>query len=612
MHDFAPVQVTPHPPQLPLLLRLVSQPLAAFPSQFPKPALHEAIAHEPLAQVAVALVREHATPQPPQLPSELSAVSQPFAGIPSQSAKPARQAYEHEDPEHETEELGLAGQAAPQPPQWLTLLVVLTSQPSAPLLLQSPKPPLHENPQAELLQNELALARPGHALAHAPQWLALLVVLVSQPLVALPSQLPKPAPHDATWHEPEAHVALPLLTLHVRPHIPQWLLLLSAVSQPFAGIASQLPKPAVQLERVHAPAVHAAAPLANEHALPHIPQCAVESREVSQPLAALPSQSPKPALHVNLQAELEHETVAFARAGQALPQEPQCEALLVVLTQDIPQSVSPAPQPLTQTRMELQLGVPPEQALPQALQLAAVPSGVSQPFAVLPSQFAKPALQLAMAQAPAVHVLLALGSEHVRPHAPQLLSLVRVSTHVMPQRVSAGAQPVPHAPPLQMGVAPEHALAHMPQLALVSRALSQPLALLPSQLPKPIAQAYWHCPAALQVEGMLGRGAHDPHVPPQPSSPHTRPAQSGVHPGGTNTSGIDASGPLASGALPASLLASLLASIAAAASIVASVPVASGPASGNTNCASKSNGIGVAVVGSHWPPSPQDRPRAAH
>jgi hypothetical protein len=117
--------------------------------------------------------------------------------------------------------LGLPAQGCPHPPQWLTLLVVLTSQPSAPLLLQSPKPPLHENPQAELLQNELAFALPGHALAHAPQWLVLLVVLVSQPFVALPSQLPKPAPHDATWHEPEAHVALPLLTLHVRPHIPQ-------------------------------------------------------------------------------------------------------------------------------------------------------------------------------------------------------------------------------------------------------------------------------------------------------------------------------------------------------------------------------------------------------
>jgi hypothetical protein len=88
MHDFAPVHVTPQPPQLPLVLRLVSQPLAALPSQFPKPALHEAMAHEPLAQVAVALVREHATPQPPQFASELSAVSQPLAGIPSQSAKP--------------------------------------------------------------------------------------------------------------------------------------------------------------------------------------------------------------------------------------------------------------------------------------------------------------------------------------------------------------------------------------------------------------------------------------------------------------------------------------------------------------------------------------------
>jgi hypothetical protein len=257
------------------------------------------------------------------------------------------------------------------------------------------------------------------------------------------------------------------------------------------------------------------------------------------------------------------------------------------------------------------LGVPPEQALPQALQLAAVPSGVSQPFAVLPSQFAKPALQLAMAQAPAVHVLLALGSEHVRPHAPQLLSLFCVLTQVMPQRVSPGAQPVPQAPPLQMGVAPEHALAHMPQLDAVSRALSQPLALLLSQSPKPIAQAYWHCPAALQVEGMLGRGAHEPHVPPQPSSPHTRPVQSGVHPGGTNTSGIDASGALASGALLAS---GSLASLGTAASIDASTMAASidgVSASTGANCASRSNGTLLTTLETQRPPSPHVSPRAS-
>ena len=81
--------VTPQPPQLPLRFVLVSQPFASLPSQFAKPALHEAIEHVPLAHVAVAFAREHPTPHPPQLLVELSGVSQPFVMLPSQFPLPA-------------------------------------------------------------------------------------------------------------------------------------------------------------------------------------------------------------------------------------------------------------------------------------------------------------------------------------------------------------------------------------------------------------------------------------------------------------------------------------------------------------------------------------------
>jgi hypothetical protein len=57
-------------PQLPqfaeLVFRFASQPSAALPSQFPKPALHVRIPQVPDEQVAVAFKREQAVPQLPQ------------------------------------------------------------------------------------------------------------------------------------------------------------------------------------------------------------------------------------------------------------------------------------------------------------------------------------------------------------------------------------------------------------------------------------------------------------------------------------------------------------------------------------------------------------------
>jgi hypothetical protein len=68
------VHVPPAPhefPQVPQLFgsvrRLVSQPLAAFPSQFPKPGLHVAMMHAPLKQADVACAKLQKVPQVPQL-----------------------------------------------------------------------------------------------------------------------------------------------------------------------------------------------------------------------------------------------------------------------------------------------------------------------------------------------------------------------------------------------------------------------------------------------------------------------------------------------------------------------------------------------------------------
>lgn len=84
-----------HAPQLPLSARvLTSQPFAGLPSQSAKPGLHAPIAHTPAPQLALALAKLQRTPQPPQLFTSLApvAVSQPLPAAPSQSPKPAAHA----------------------------------------------------------------------------------------------------------------------------------------------------------------------------------------------------------------------------------------------------------------------------------------------------------------------------------------------------------------------------------------------------------------------------------------------------------------------------------------------------------------------------------------
>jgi hypothetical protein len=71
-------QVLPHAPQLLTSATSdFSQPLLSVPSQLPKFGAHVLILQLPVAQVAVALVREQLTPHPPQLVTVSSFCSQP-------------------------------------------------------------------------------------------------------------------------------------------------------------------------------------------------------------------------------------------------------------------------------------------------------------------------------------------------------------------------------------------------------------------------------------------------------------------------------------------------------------------------------------------------------
>ena len=72
----------PHTPQLAVVLRLVSQPLAGFPSQSPKPGLHDVMKQAPLEQLEAALGSLHVLPHAPQLAgSAITLASQPSAGF---------------------------------------------------------------------------------------------------------------------------------------------------------------------------------------------------------------------------------------------------------------------------------------------------------------------------------------------------------------------------------------------------------------------------------------------------------------------------------------------------------------------------------------------------
>ncbi len=115
----------------------------------------------------------------------------------------------------------------------------------------------------------------------------------------------------------------------------------------------------------------------------------------------------------------------------------------------------------------------------------------------MPSQLAKPALHAPMPHTPAEQVDVPLAAEQTLPQRPQLPVLVRVSTS-QPLRglPSQSAKPVlqvkPHAPDEQNTDALARAAQVRPQppqcCTLVLVFTSQPLDRLPSQSPEPAAQ----------------------------------------------------------------------------------------------------------------------------
>jgi hypothetical protein len=503
-HDsaaFARSHTAPHAPQLPRVARLVSHPLVALPSQFAKPALHVPIWQAPLKHVAPALAKAQTVPHAPQFVALVFVfVSQPSAAPPVQLPKPTAQDTEHTD----AVQVGVAltvEHAAAHAPQFAALVVVFVSQPSATIPLQLPKPTVQvPSAQVPAAQVSVLFAR-SQTTPHAPQSVSVRMFF-SQPLLGLPSQLAKPTAHVGT-HVPAVHTFVPFTAAHAEPHALQLAALVFRLdSQPFAATASQLPKPALQAPRTQAPAVQLAPAFANVQVVPHAPQLVtVAFRFVSQPFAPLPSQSPQPALQLGTHAPVVQAVVPCAFA-QAFPQDPQ---LATVVFRFVSQPSDAIPLQLPKPTLQApRVQTPPGQVsaalarlqtTPQPPQSVSVVVLFSQPLEAMPSQLAKPALQ-AGTQLPDGQLVVPLPFVQVEPQAPQFVVVFSDASQAVETRRSQlpkpGAQTMLHAPSAQLAVplVELHAAPQAPQLVtVVPRFVSHPFAGSRSQSAKPAVQA---------------------------------------------------------------------------------------------------------------------------
>jgi hypothetical protein len=135
------------------------------------------------------------------------------------------------------------------------------------------------------------------SLPQYPQ-LAVLFRLISQPLARVPSQFAHPVLH-AILHMPPVQNGVPFVLLHTVLQEPQLVTLVEVlVSQPLMLLPSQLPQPAVQEDMTQLLFWHAGIELAKEHIVPQAPQFATlleKSRQTPLQLGVnSPAHVPKP------------------------------------------------------------------------------------------------------------------------------------------------------------------------------------------------------------------------------------------------------------------------------------------------------------------------------
>jgi hypothetical protein len=287
----------------------------------------------------------------------------------------------------------------------------------------------------------------------------------SQPLLVLPSQFAKPAPHDPNVQVPVAHDAVALANEQATLQLPQSVSVVMLRSQPLSGLPSQLLKPALHVgEQAYAPAV----PLQLV-----VPFCAVQTWPQALQLVTVlscvshvpfESQSSKPALQVVArQVPVLHDSLEPAMS-QAVLQVPQLVRLVRLVSQPLLGFESQLPQsdPLhakVQPDVVLQAEVPCAfvHASPQLRQFDVVPLAVSQPAWLVQSK--KPVLQVPTTHVPVEHDEVAFGKLQVAPQSPQFVSVCRSVSQPLPALPSQLLKPVAqvgaHA---KFGDVPEHAV----------------------------------------------------------------------------------------------------------------------------------------------------------
>jgi hypothetical protein len=430
----------PHVPQLALLLfALTSQPSALLPLQSRKPAVQAPIAQCIAVQAAPALAKLHALPHAPQLVTEVIAVSQPLAGLPSQSAKPAAQRRPQVDALQVAVLFGPLGHTVPHPPHEPGSLVRSR---------QMPKHAVSPGRHVATHDPDEQICPAGHELPQLPQLALSACVLISQPSAALPLQSANPKVHVPSAQWPAVHEAEALAKVHTLPHAAQLPTVERSVSQPFIGLPSQSPKPAAQL-RPQWPAVHTAVlfdPLG--HTVPHAPHAAGSLVRSWQS----PEQLVRPARQVAVHPPDEH----TCPAGHTVPHAPQLALSVWVFTSQPSlgaplQSTKPVSHaPIAQwPAVHKSAAWAKLQTLPHAPQLAAVFSAVSQPLVGSPSQSPKPAVQVS-AQCPPAHAGTLFGPlGHTLLHEPHAAGSLSRSRQAPMQSVSPVRHVAPHAPPEQ-------------------------------------------------------------------------------------------------------------------------------------------------------------------
>jgi len=272
---FGKLQMLLQLPQLfTLVLRSTSQPSLWVPLQFCIVPMQLATWQVLALQVSLALGRLQTAPQPPQLLTlEPVSTSQPSAGLPLQS----RQVPMHERTPHAPPlQVGLACgrlQAVPQAPQLFTLVLMSTSQPSGCVPLQLRAVPMQlPTSQVPLLQASLALGR-SQMVPHVPQLFTLVLVLTSQPSAWSPLQFFVVPMQLLTSQTLLTQVSLALGKLQTVPQRPQFETSVALLtSQPSPGRPLQSRKVPIQACTWQLPLTQSSLALAESQAIPQAPQ----------------------------------------------------------------------------------------------------------------------------------------------------------------------------------------------------------------------------------------------------------------------------------------------------------------------------------------------------